>query len=165
MPSKYNCFPECVIVNKKLANAESLNWRNDYHKYAGWSYADIVKGKNSGVLEVSASVNVAERSHCINHSEKSVNTLSNIKTRPASIHRQCSVHVNKSTERKICSIFNRKSKGKAVTTMSDGSYDKNTQKVGTSRNNDIKQVVHSQRENGVLCRVPCGVFSCNYSSP
>ena len=119
-----NCFPERLIVNKKLVNAESLNWRNDYHKYAGWSYADTVKGKNSGVLEVSASVNVAERGHCINHSEKSVNTLSNIKTRPASIHRQCSVHVNKSTERKICSIFNRKSKGKAVTIMSDGSYDK-----------------------------------------
>ena len=43
--------------------------------------------------------------------------------------------------------------------MSDGSYDKNTQQIGTSRNNDIKQVAHSQRENGVLCRVPDKIFN------
>ena len=148
MPSKSNRFPERVIVNKNCVNTESCNWKNDYHRYAGWSYADIVKGKTHGVFDVSTSMNVTERSNSIDHS-KSINTVSNTCICPASTQNRHYEVVNKSNNKRTTTDGNESKVTTVVRGTIGDSNCKLSYKVGTNRTKVIKNCVHDQRENGV----------------
>ena len=48
-------FKTRVIVNSYLENVQSLNWKLDYKRFAGMSYADVVKGRNSATSTANSS--------------------------------------------------------------------------------------------------------------
>ena len=48
-------FKTRVIVNSYLENVQSINWKLDYKRFAGMSYADVVKCRNSATSTVNSS--------------------------------------------------------------------------------------------------------------
>ena len=40
-------YKSCIVVNSMFRNAQSFNWKKDYKKFAGMSYADVVRCENN----------------------------------------------------------------------------------------------------------------------